>query len=164
MFSTLGLFANLQCPQRDSCTRPNCLFSHNASSDLPPPITLRIPVDEPKVASTSSLPSPLSQTQQAKTVPAKRTVNSSPLRATGSPTLTPNEPPRKLQKLNPSQKRVVQTSTPVGSWLHATCKKNLTGHLSVGRSSDTSSHSSYFSRCYPCAPSSYFSLSHMFIS
>ncbi|KAJ4481644.1 Rexo1 protein [Lentinula edodes] len=114
MFSTLGLFANLQCPQRDSCTRPNCLFSHNASSDLPPPITLRIPVDEPKVASTSSLPSPVSQAEQVKTVPAKRTVNSSPLRATGSPTLTPNEPPRKLQKLNPPQKRVVQTSTPAG--------------------------------------------------
>ncbi|KAJ4478215.1 hypothetical protein J3R30DRAFT_2877546 [Lentinula aciculospora] len=114
MFSTLGLFENLQCPERDSCKRPNCIFSHKASSDLPPPTSLQIPVDEPKVASFSSDPKPIVQAGQIKTVPAKRTVNSSPILAPSSSASTPNEPPRKLQKLDSTQKRAVQASTPSG--------------------------------------------------
>ncbi|KAJ3970559.1 hypothetical protein EV361DRAFT_915324 [Lentinula raphanica] len=113
MFSTLGLFSNLQCPQKDSCTRSNCLFSHKDSSQLPPPPTLHIPVDESNVASSSSSSTPI-QAEQAKTVPAKRTVTSSPTRTPIGRASTPVEPPRKLQKLDSSQKRVVQPFTSTG--------------------------------------------------
>ncbi|KAJ3799102.1 Rexo1 protein [Lentinula aff. detonsa] len=115
MFSTLGLFASLQCPQRDSCTRLNCIFSHKDSLDLPPPTTLHIPVDEPKVSSSSSAGSPIPQVEQVKTVPAKRTVTSSPLRLPNSRVSTPTEPPRKLQKLDSSQKRATQAPASTGA-------------------------------------------------
>ncbi|KIK68048.1 hypothetical protein GYMLUDRAFT_36869 [Collybiopsis luxurians FD-317 M1] len=103
MFSPLGLFKHLQCPERDSCTRPQCIFSHKHPSELPQPSTLAIPVDEPK-----------SQADQVKIVPAKRTVNSSSLPTSSSP-VSIAEPPRKVQKLDSSQKRsAVQASTPTG--------------------------------------------------
>lgn len=34
MFTTLGLFANVACPQGESCSLLRCLFSHEASSQL----------------------------------------------------------------------------------------------------------------------------------
>ncbi|KAE9389632.1 hypothetical protein BT96DRAFT_967950 [Gymnopus androsaceus JB14] len=78
------------------------------SSDLARPTTLVIAVDEPKSPPSS-------------VVPAKRTVNSSPIRASSSPGLASpsNEPPRKVQKLDPLQRRVPAkavntTVTPTG--------------------------------------------------
>lgn len=87
MFSSLGLFKSLACPDSHKCTRKSCLFSHQV--DISPPISLVIPVDEPRTS----------------IVPSKRPVSLSPHR-TGVPTPINqvDEPPRKLQKLGLQQK------------------------------------------------------------
>jgi RNA exonuclease 1 len=98
MFPTLRLFHNLACPDKNSCTRPTCLFSHRP--DLPPPLSLIVPFEESK-------PSPSPSNNDGATVPAKRPVANSPL-SNGSPI---GEPPRKLQKLGSTQKQVAASST-----------------------------------------------------
>ncbi|KAF5390620.1 hypothetical protein D9757_002712 [Collybiopsis confluens] len=95
MFSPLGLFRSLPCPERDSCTRLQCVFSHKPPEELPRPPSLTIPVEE------------------AKTVPAKRLI-SSPLPTPKTPSSIPVEPPRKLQKLDsPQNKHVARTGVPI---------------------------------------------------
>lgn len=104
MFSSLGLFGNLACPTGPQCARSNCLYSHRTS--LPPPHTLNIPIQHSK-----ETPRPT-----AASIPAKRPAAPSPARAadpssshSGSVAVT--EPPRKLQKLGVTQKKVSATST-----------------------------------------------------
>ncbi|KAF8076496.1 ribonuclease H-like domain-containing protein [Lyophyllum atratum] len=92
MFSSLGLFHTLRCPERPQCTRPQCIFSH--SEDLPPPVVLTIPVHDPKLASSST----------TSTVPAKRPIPSSPLRPGAARPTPTGEPPRKLQKVGALQR------------------------------------------------------------
>jgi hypothetical protein len=94
MFPSLRLFHNLACPNKNSCTRPTCLFSHRP--DLLPPPSLVVPFEESKPSASTST-----------TVPAKRPIANSPL-STGSPI---GEPPRKLQKLGSTQKQVAAPST-----------------------------------------------------
>ena len=92
MFATLGLFSSLPCPERSSCSRPNCLFSHSA--DIPPQRQLVLPKPTP-AKPTPAEPKPT-------LVPAKRPTAPS----------TPPEPPRKLQKVAPPQRPLpVQSSS-----------------------------------------------------
>ncbi|PPQ68000.1 hypothetical protein CVT26_007363 [Gymnopilus dilepis] len=92
MFATLGLFSSLPCPERPSCSRPNCLFSHSA--DIPPQRQLVLPKPTP-AKPTPAEPKPT-------LVPAKRPTAPS----------TPPEPPRKLQKVAPPQRPLpVQSSS-----------------------------------------------------
>lgn len=110
MFASLGLFQNLACPEINTCTRPQCIFSHR--NDLPPPPSLNIPVDEPQIASSSTQPTVHVPTPKKTTViPAKRAVASSPLRAGTSIRSSVGEPPRKLQKLDSIQKPLAVPST-----------------------------------------------------
>lgn len=140
--STLNLFSNILCPNKAVCTRHQCIFSHKDSPDLPPPTTLDIPVDEPKT----------SQAEQRKIVPAKRAVNSSPVRTSASPLSMPNEPPRKLQKLD-SQRRIAQNPTPVSPnwWMIA---QQLTYSIGNQRSAHTKGSTGYFICRHPRTPSS----------
>lgn len=107
MFSSLGLFQSLPCPEKSTCKRPGCIFSHRPDvTEIP---TVPIPVDIPQAStskvnvSAASPPSSSSPLQRAasSSVPAKRPPSSS-LRAAGSSgPSTPSgtvEPPRKLQK------------------------------------------------------------------
>ncbi|KAJ7507912.1 Rexo1 protein [Mycena galericulata] len=101
MFSSLRLFQQLACPDIPQCQRSNCLFSHR--TDLPPPPTLVIPVDQP-VRSASS-PS---------TIPAKRSVPSASVPGPSAP----QEPPRKQQKIAlnravPTTQQTITTGPPV---------------------------------------------------
>jgi hypothetical protein len=48
MFSPLGLFRNLPCPQLDTCTRQNCLYSHSPNTASPRPLNL-VPHRQPVV-------------------------------------------------------------------------------------------------------------------
>ncbi|KAH7921815.1 ribonuclease H-like protein [Leucogyrophana mollusca] len=120
MFSTLGLFQSLQCPQKTDCKRPRCIFSHR--TDLPPPPSLNIPVDEPKPAPSVSNSAPTSagtsnvlHTSQSSTastsrvVPAKRSFEFS---AQPSPSSSNGirEPARQRQKIGTSQKPVALPS------------------------------------------------------
>ncbi|KAF8663427.1 hypothetical protein AX16_000997 [Volvariella volvacea WC 439] len=84
MFSSLGLFKTLPCPDSDKCPRSPCLFSHNPHHSssrplVPPPIQAPAPHPPP-------------------TVPAKRPIITTPL-CPATPA-TP-EPPRKLQRVGP---------------------------------------------------------------
>ena len=82
MFTHQGLFKSLACPDRDTCNRPHCLYSH-ASNILParlPQFVVKAPPPVTPVA-----------------VPIKRPV----VRTTSPPT---PEPPRKLQKVGTSQR------------------------------------------------------------
>ncbi|KDR83648.1 hypothetical protein GALMADRAFT_235962 [Galerina marginata CBS 339.88] len=94
MFANLGLFKNLACPERGTCARSNCLFSHSSDVPLPRPL-----IRETPVPSTSRLP-PDPKKVKDTVVPAKRPAVASP---TKSPLTTP-EPPRKLQKVGSAQR------------------------------------------------------------
>ena len=114
MFPTLGLFQSLPCPDKPSCERPNCLFSH--SPDVKQVPTTPIPVGAPKASSSKpvagpSQPSPSSskvgpRPSSATVVPAKR-----PGQLTSNGGVV--EPPRKLLKVGPS-KSAIQPSPSVG--------------------------------------------------
>ena len=84
MFTHQGLFKSLACPDRDSCNRPHCLYSH--APNIPP---ARLPQFIVKV------PPPITVTQAA--IPIKRPV----VQNTSLPT---PEPPRKFQKVGTSQR------------------------------------------------------------
>src|ERR1700728_3213489 len=70
MFSTLGLFQNLACPDKHSCTRPRCIFSHDREAAPPPPLFIPVQLE----ATTPSANA---------TIPVKRPVALSPSRAAG---------------------------------------------------------------------------------
>ncbi|KAJ7228576.1 ribonuclease H-like domain-containing protein [Mycena pura] len=101
MFSTLNLFQQLPCPDLSRCTRPKCLFSHR--TDLPPVPALAIPVEQP-----TSSPSRAISSSATSTVPAKRPVPGSSIPTS----LTPQEPPRKQQKVTPSRSVPVAQQPP----------------------------------------------------
>lgn len=130
MFSSLNLFQTLRCPEVGHCIRPQCVFSHR--QDLPPPATLSIPVHDPKVASTSTLPR--TGPSQTSTVPTKRAVPSSPVRP-GALVQTPSgEPPRKLQKVGiPQRPLAVSTSSHTNVQPSRTCLCNIRLSLRVYR-------------------------------
>ncbi|KZT20361.1 ribonuclease H-like protein [Neolentinus lepideus HHB14362 ss-1] len=106
MFSLLGLFQKLPCPDRNNCKRPRCLFSHRP--DASETLSLSIPLDGPKTAPT---PGPSTSAGETKsTVPAKR-----PALSQADPAWRPGstsngnaalEPPRKLQKTGLGNKPV----------------------------------------------------------
>lgn len=83
MFTHQGLFKSLACPDRDTCNRPHCLYSH--ASNIPP---ARLPQFIVKA------PPPITQAA----IPIKR-----PVVLTTSPPTT-SEPPRKFQKVGTSQR------------------------------------------------------------
>ncbi|KAI0719584.1 Rexo1 protein [Cerioporus squamosus] len=117
MFPTLGLFQTLPCPEKQLCTRSNCVFSHRP--DLTQIPVTPVPVDTPKPASapaSASKPSASKSyasqpTSSSTSIPAKRSV-SSPLRAAAGPSngTTSNEPPRKLLRTGPPQRPVAVPS------------------------------------------------------
>ncbi|KAJ7068361.1 ribonuclease H-like domain-containing protein [Mycena amicta] len=94
MFSTLKIF-QVSCPD-SACTRPNCLFSHR--SDLPSPVGLVIPLEQPTTANVVPTSS--------STVPAKRPISSS------SSSL--DEPPRKNLKVAPNRSVAVPPQPTAG--------------------------------------------------
>ena len=98
MFSTLGLFRNLPCPHRETCTRQNCLYSHAETTPDPKPLNLvQVQIKAP-VASSSSAQSSRATTQAKppEIIPAKRPAIS-PVKNTFP------EPPRKVQKVGLTQ-------------------------------------------------------------
>lgn len=104
MFSALGLFRNLPCPQLDTCKRPNCLYSHSPKTFNPKPLNL-VPRRQPVASGSASRSA--AQAKPSETVPAKRPAIS-PIKS--DPTSA--EPPRKLQKVGPTQRPVaVKPST-----------------------------------------------------
>ncbi|KZT74357.1 ribonuclease H-like protein [Daedalea quercina L-15889] len=108
MFPAQGLFATLPCPDRQSCHRSSCPFSHdpNAKEDL----SVLIPVDAPKQAPVSS---PVVQQKPVASVPAKRPISSAagPSKIENA-SISASEPPRKLQRTGPSKRPVaVPTAT-----------------------------------------------------
>ncbi|KAM5540478.1 hypothetical protein V8D89_005936 [Ganoderma adspersum] len=112
MFSSLGLFHTLPCPDKQHCNRPNCLFSHRPDLTqfpvTPVPIDVRAPSFESSSAESkhSTPKSKPTRTSSASSIPAKRSL-SSPLRApppsNGNPT---SEPPTKFQRTGTPQRPV----------------------------------------------------------
>lgn len=104
MFSTLGLFRSLACPEKDKCTRVPCIFSHR--TDLPPPFALDITVHLPTQARPSTAPTPPQpQPQQRLSLtPAKRPVPHTPIGNDSTILSVAAEPPRKLQKVGSAQR------------------------------------------------------------
>lgn len=104
MFSPLGLFRSLVCPEKDKCTRVPCIFSHR--DDLPPPHALDLTIHLPEVptqarpciAPTTHQPQPQ---QRLSLTPAKRPLPHTPL---GNDSTVAAEPPRKLQKVGSAQR------------------------------------------------------------
>ncbi|TBU32802.1 Rexo1 protein [Dichomitus squalens] len=116
MFSTLGLFQTLPCPEKEHCARPNCLFSHRPDL-IQFPVT-PVPVDVPRVSSSTTHGSRLSAPEptagSSTSIPAKRSI-SSPLRAAGVSNVIPSsEPPTKFQRTG-TPRRPVAVPTGVQS-------------------------------------------------
>ncbi|PPQ77431.1 hypothetical protein CVT25_011013 [Psilocybe cyanescens] len=115
MFATTGLFKNLACPERDTCTRQNCLFSHSPDAPAPRPLIKQappVPSRSSASPSTSTLPPkspPIANAKKsnATIVPAKRPALSSPTKST----TTSAEPPRKLQKIGSIKRPVAVPSS-----------------------------------------------------
>ncbi|KAJ3488366.1 hypothetical protein NLI96_g2903 [Meripilus lineatus] len=108
MFPAKGLFQSLPCPERSTCKRICCPFSHDPNVKLPP--IAHIVAEAPKSIlkpSSSSLGPVASSSRTPATdgsIPAKRSV-SSPLRThSRNGTSSSDEPPRKLQKVGTLQK------------------------------------------------------------
>ncbi|KIM46093.1 hypothetical protein M413DRAFT_441153 [Hebeloma cylindrosporum] len=99
MFSNLGLFKGLACPDHGSCSRSHCLFSH--SPNIPQPRALILPVPSLSLEKGKGLEKPKSSV-----VPAKRPAIASPTK--GSPGSA--EPPRKTQKVGPIQRPLAVSS------------------------------------------------------
>lgn len=132
MFSSLGLFQSLPCPEKSTCKRPGCIFSHLPDVTHIP--TVPVPVDIPSTPSTSK---PVNVAAAATTatastsysqrvvgsasIPAKRPLSPPLRRAAGSndssSTLSAIEPPRKLQKTGLSKKPVATAVQPSVSFL-----------------------------------------------
>ncbi|KAH7887664.1 ribonuclease H-like protein [Phlebopus sp. FC_14] len=92
MFSTLGLFHSLPCPQKSDCKRAVCLFSH--AKDLPQPPLIVAPPDEQRPPNPSSL---------RHTVPVKRPHELSAAASPG-PDATTSEPPKQRLKTATAQR------------------------------------------------------------
>ncbi|CCM03185.1 uncharacterized protein FIBRA_05307 [Fibroporia radiculosa] len=99
MFSSLGLFDALPCPDAPACPRPACLFTHRPGVlEHLVPIPVDVPTDVPPQPSPpSASPAPL--------VPAKRPVPH-PSRPRTIPEAGPSEPPAKLQRIGPPKRPV----------------------------------------------------------
>jgi hypothetical protein len=108
MFTTLNLFQTLRCPERSTCSRKNCLFSH--AKDIPAPSTLIIPVRLDKEPGGDKSATSSNTTPKVTPTSAKRPAPSSPSPATSSAA----EPPRKLQKVGTSSRsRPIPTSSEI---------------------------------------------------
>ncbi|KAG7096859.1 hypothetical protein E1B28_004267 [Marasmius oreades] len=92
MFSSLGLFYSVRCPDLQQCPRqPFCVLSHR--DDTPDEPALDIPVSSP----------PKQPTGPSSILPAKRPISSTP------PVQPSSEPPRKLQRLSQSSSKPTQS-------------------------------------------------------
>lgn len=99
MFSSLGLFQSLSCPQRNNCNRPSCIFSHNL--DLPSHHSLDIPVQKVQ---------PLPQTPSAnvvqRAVPSKRPFHNLAQGPSSNSNGAPSGPPTQRLRVGTAQKPV----------------------------------------------------------
>ncbi|KZT36848.1 hypothetical protein SISSUDRAFT_1049379 [Sistotremastrum suecicum HHB10207 ss-3] len=106
MFSVLGLFRSVKCPEKPSCSRNPCPFSHEDTHLVP---QLQFPkIVQPAAASTSS----------EHLVPAKRTLGD--VSASSPSSSLALEPPKKVAKTISAQGRVRTTvpqaaTTPTGA-------------------------------------------------
>ena len=112
MFSSLGLFQTLPCPDKQHCNRPSCLFSHRPDLTQFPVTPVPVDIHPPSSESTSaeskhSTPnSKPTRTSSASSIPAKRSL-SSPLRASSTSNGNPaSEPPSKFQRTGTPQRPV----------------------------------------------------------
>ncbi|KAI0702903.1 ribonuclease H-like protein, partial [Cytidiella melzeri] len=120
MFSTLGLFSKVSCPEKERCKRPNCLFSH--SPDVKEVPTIPIPIAE----ASKPVASP-SKTVPSQPVPSSSKISSRSPVSTSIPTKRPTsstlqinngvsaEPPRKLLKVGPASRPTALPSSSVGT-------------------------------------------------
>ncbi|KZO93710.1 hypothetical protein CALVIDRAFT_566193 [Calocera viscosa TUFC12733] len=90
MFKPLGLFSDIQCPEKLACHRNPCPFSHKdpiVTQARPSPSPVRSPTARERVVQRKA--SPIPAPVIAKVIPAKR--------RSDSPTGGSGEPPRKLK-------------------------------------------------------------------
>ncbi|KAF8525311.1 ribonuclease H-like protein [Gautieria morchelliformis] len=119
MFSRRGLFGSIPCPERTTCTRNPCLFSHQQG--LADPSAVRVPAaTPPKSILVAATPpkSILKSTPAASSdvsVPAKRALAASPATPAARQQPTPtSEPPRKIQRLAYKSAQPAASSQPTG--------------------------------------------------
>lgn len=99
MFSTLGLFRSVGCPDGQSCTRQFCLFGHRDSEIRHPP---RLRLLKP---SNSAL------------IPSKRAATSNQDELASKDQLSIEEPPRKVQKTT-AKSTPLQSVSPLSHLTH----------------------------------------------
>lgn len=118
MFTSLGLFNKVPCPEKKDCKRTFCLFSH--APDAKEPLMPEIPV-----AASSATPGPSKPATPTKPVPARPASNATPgpsilkkrqnavtakSYSSQSSSASSEQPPRKLQKLSDSTAKPLATA------------------------------------------------------
>ena len=126
MFSALGLFQGLPCPEKGRCQRPNCLFSHSPEVKEIPVVCVPVDASESRTAATKTIASSSSSSEPSATpraassrnvatppgsVPTKRPIGS-PLRV---PNGAPGEPPKKLQRVGTAARPSAVSSSSIGT-------------------------------------------------
>lgn len=112
MFSTLGLFQSVPCPNGPECQRPACLFSH--TKDLPQQLLI-VPVVETKAPShrSASTGSQVSNSSHSisSVVPAKRPFEFSASASSSARNDAAREPPRQRLKATTAGRPVAPSKT-----------------------------------------------------
>jgi hypothetical protein len=107
MFSPLGLFRGLPCPQRADCTRSQCAFSHDAHLRPPAPVHIpTMPVHTPALAQPIAGPSQ----------PPARNIWTAAEKRPGSVPPAAAPPPTKMARVGPARNSAAvatATATPV---------------------------------------------------
>ncbi|KAI6163019.1 ribonuclease H-like protein [Pisolithus thermaeus] len=112
MFSTLGLFQSLSCPEGSKCSRPWCLFSHTSDASQPPLIA-SVPVARPRAL--SSITTISRPTTLPSTIPAKRPHELSTSATSSVQKDVPTEPPIQRVKTASTTRSVAPRTTAHGN-------------------------------------------------
>lgn len=99
MFSSLGLFQSLPCPERNNCNRPSCIFSH--SLDLSSHHSLSILVQK-----AQSLPQTSSADVVTRAVPSKRPFHNIAQGPSSSSNAALSGPPTQRLRVGTAQKSI----------------------------------------------------------
>jgi len=143
MFSNLGLFKGLACPDHGSCSRSHCLYSH--SLNIPQPRALILPV--PSTSSISPAKGKGLENPKSSVVPAKRPAIASPIK--GPPGSA--EPPLKTQKIGPIQRPLaVPSATQRAEVITTQALALISTHSFSVWCTNFASECSSVSGCYPC--------------
>lgn len=150
MFSTLGLFRSVPCPDGSKCKRQGCLFSHTKD---PPEQLLIVPSVETNPTSAPKVSNP---SQSASLIPAKRPFELSASAGSSARDDAAREPPKqRLRTIATSRSVAPSTTTQANVSNPAIFILRHKWYPCADRRTRTQSQRCTISSCYSCPPGQY---------